>query len=107
MLLNSPNFPLNYPQNIQCTWNILGSAQTFGIQLKIINFHLEDYRCKYDYLDVYADDNHVNKLCGWQSNLKISANHNLTIIFKTDDNVQYTGFLASYYSGNFYYISKK
>lgn len=47
--MSSPNFPLSYPPNLDCRWEVGGEA---GVQIKLhIDFlHLEEH---YDTLRVY------------------------------------------------------
>ena len=50
---SSPNFPANYPDNIQCGWNISIPAG-FKIYLNFLDFDLEDCvsSCSCDYVEV-------------------------------------------------------
>ena len=50
---SSPNFPANYPDNIQCGWNISIPAG-YKIYLNFLDFDLEDCvsSCSCDYVEV-------------------------------------------------------
>ena len=100
-MLTSPNYPGVYPQNIKRAWNIVGNSSS-RIQLKFVDFHLQGhYNCgEYDLLDVYADRNHVERLCGENGMTKTyAANRTITIVFKSDGSGNSRGFKAVYQNG--------
>ena len=99
--LTSPNYPGNYPPNINRTWNIVGNTSS-RIQLRFVDFHLGRWRndCKNDFLDVYADNHHVERLCGGDGmNKKYTATRTITIVFKSNNVHNSRGFKAVYQNG--------
>ena len=54
VVLTSPNFPSNYSNNADLTWNIIAPSQSYGVLVIFNHFYLE---LSYDYLRVYAGSN--------------------------------------------------
>lgn len=51
-VLQSPNYPNNYPHNKECTW-IISVPTGQQIKLNVTDFNLEGgSRCYYDYLEI-------------------------------------------------------
>ncbi|KAK7823855.1 hypothetical protein U0070_020526 [Myodes glareolus] len=101
---SSPGYPLNYPPNKECIWNIRGAPGS-SIQLTIHDFDVEQHTsCNFDTLEIYAGpDFHsprVAQLCSRTPSanpMQISSTGNeLAIRFKTDNSVSGRGFNASW-----------
>ena len=95
-VLTSPNCLGNHPPNIICTWNILGNSNS-RIQLKFVDFQLQGFGCNYDFLEVYTDKNHVEKLCDREGVDKTAEQLTLSSNQRYDH--QYHGFKAIYQNG--------
>uniref|UniRef100_A0A8C5HD89 Cubilin n=1 Tax=Gouania willdenowi TaxID=441366 RepID=A0A8C5HD89_GOUWI len=98
----SPNYPQNYPQNIDCIWLIVvpnGEA----VQ---INFEDEFYiepttSCLYDYLELRdgstTNADLISRLCGnTKPSTQRSTGSSLLLRFRTDSSVTHKGFKAQY-----------
>ena len=95
-VLTSPNCLGNHPPNIICTWNILGNSSS-RIQLKFLDFQLHGFGCNYDFLEVYTDKNHVEKLCGTEGVVETTERLPLSSNQRYDH--QYCGVKAFYQNG--------
>lgn len=86
----SPNFPRNYPNNMNCKLKIIPEG-TFGrVRVYSTKFDLEDSsRCKYDYLQLFRN----GKQCGRSRISTTSYNVNsLDVAFRSDASATRGGF---------------
>ncbi|KAL2085662.1 hypothetical protein ACEWY4_018982 [Coilia grayii] len=100
--ITSPNYPSNYPQNIDCIW-VISVPNGEAVQLDFEDeFYIEpNTDCRFDYLEVRdgasSDANLINKLCG---NTRPSTQHStgpvMYLRFRTDTSVTHKGFKAKY-----------
>ena len=98
-VLTSPNYPGYYDANLNCNWLI--STTSAFVRFRINNLISEQ---NYDTIQIYdGPTNHSNRLLltsGWQySNLGtiVSSSNQMLVLFKSDSQVQYQGFAASFY----------
>lgn len=105
----SPSFPKEYPMNKECIWEIIAPEQ-YKITLNFTHFDLEghDYQiseCEYDSVKVYSKMNDDNlrlhgTYCGFKIPPLLTSDGNaFRIEFKSDKNIQKTGFSAFYVIG--------
>ena len=96
-ILESPNFPNNYPDSNTKQWNI--SVPTGHLELTFTNFSLEPWRAGsvspcYDYVEVsYAG--YTDQFCG--SSIPgpfTSTDNTMTVKFHSDGSLNYPGFSA-------------
>lgn len=97
--------PLNgsqYPNNVECIWDISASIG-YHIGLTFINrFFLEDStNCTKDYIDIYdfvdGDWKNVSRVCGRTTPKPLnSTGTQMRIIFRTNDNVAGEGFTVKW-----------
>ncbi|XP_060538939.1 deleted in malignant brain tumors 1 protein-like [Pantherophis guttatus] len=100
----SPYYPSDYPNNMDCVWEIQ-VKNNYQIRLTFQNFLLEEcdrFRCACDYVEIYDGPLHtaslLGKICyGYYSTFTSSSNM-MTIKFHSDSSVTRRGFLANYYS---------
>uniref|UniRef100_A0A4W4F6Q8 Cubilin n=1 Tax=Electrophorus electricus TaxID=8005 RepID=A0A4W4F6Q8_ELEEL len=99
--ITSPNYPSNYPQNIDCVWIILVPSGE-SVQLDFEDFFIEpNTGCYYDYLEVRdgasSNADLVAKLCG---DMRPSTQHSrgsaMYLRFRTDHSITHKGFKAKY-----------
>ncbi|XP_066539114.1 cubilin [Hoplias malabaricus] len=99
--ITSPNYPSNYPHNIDCVWIIM-VPNGESVQLDIEDFYIEpNTQCYYDYLEVRdgvsSNADLLAKLCG---NTRPSTQHStgsaMYLRFRTDNIVAHKGFNAKY-----------
>ncbi|XP_038578939.1 cubilin [Micropterus salmoides] len=100
--ITSPNYPLNYPQNIDCVWVVTvpnGEAVQIDFQDE---FYIEPSgSCMYDYLELRdgstSNAGFISRLCG---NTRPSTQHStgssMLLRFRTDSSVTHKGFKAKY-----------
>ncbi|KAL0156415.1 hypothetical protein M9458_047661, partial [Cirrhinus mrigala] len=100
--ITSPNYPSNYPQNIDCVW-IVTVPNGEAVQLDFEgDFYIEPHSgCMFDYVEVRdgptLNADLIGRLCG---NTRPSTQHssgtNMYIRFRTDHSVTHIGFKAKY-----------
>ncbi|XP_078495955.1 IgGFc-binding protein-like [Ciona intestinalis] len=94
--IQSPNYPNNYPNHKDCTWEItVNAGQT--IEITIEKFALEpNRRCRYDYLEIFngtSRNTRILKLCGFFTRRTYrSTGRSATLRFHSDSSVNKKGF---------------
>ncbi|KAJ8276925.1 hypothetical protein GJAV_G00069430 [Gymnothorax javanicus] len=98
----SPNYPGNYPQNIDCVW-ILSVPNGEAVQLDFEDqFYIEPTNgCPFDYLELRDgasfDDEVIARLCGNDlPSTQRSTGNAMTVRFRTDTSVTHQGFKARF-----------
>lgn len=92
-IISSPKFPLNYPNNADCTYTITKSSpQVCALELTFMKFDIESVNgCYYDYLEIEGQ-----KICGsYLTNTKRTIDfrgEQKSLIFHTDKQVTRGGF---------------
>ncbi|XP_019644750.1 PREDICTED: tolloid-like protein 2 [Branchiostoma belcheri] len=101
--ITSPTFPLEYPQNKRCVWQIVAPSQ-YRITLKFNHFELEGNDvCKYDSLEVRSglspESDVLGRFCGSELPESVtSSRNNMRVEFKSDNTVSKKGFHATFFS---------
>ncbi|XP_034427678.1 cubilin [Hippoglossus hippoglossus] len=100
--ISSPNYPQNYPQNIDCIW-VITVPNGEAVQIDFEDeFYIEPTaQCMYDYLEVrdgsITNADLISRLCG---NTRPSTQHStgssMLLRFRTDTSVTHKGFKAKY-----------
>ncbi|XP_053268342.1 cubilin [Pleuronectes platessa] len=100
--ISSPNYPQNYPQNIDCIW-VITVPNGEAVQIDFEDeFYIEPTaQCMYDYLEVrdgsIINADLISRLCG---NTRPSTQHStgssMLLRFRTDTSVTHNGFKAKY-----------
>ncbi|XP_029134023.2 cubilin [Labrus bergylta] len=100
--ITSPNYPQNYPQNIDCVWVItVPNGEAVQIDFED-DFYIESSSsCMYDYLEVRdgstSNADLISRLCG---NTRPSTQHStgstMLLRFRTDTSFTHKGFKAKY-----------
>uniref|UniRef100_A0A8C6RYY4 CUB domain containing protein 2 n=1 Tax=Nannospalax galili TaxID=1026970 RepID=A0A8C6RYY4_NANGA len=101
-VLSSPDYPNNYPNNVECHWLIRASG-TAAVRLVFLDFQVEgSEECAYDYVAVLGapGPTHGHHYCGrTRPPTLVSLGHELQVVFKSDFNIGGRGFKAHYFSG--------
>ena len=103
-VLQSPNFPHNYPNEAYCSWNIRVKQSQHVFLMFSSSFSLQAEN-NTDVIRVYDGGNTTGKVLGVfygghpppQGGLYSSANQ-MFVVFKTDNNKSFSGFQASYHA---------
>ncbi|XP_035665250.1 CUB and sushi domain-containing protein 1-like [Branchiostoma floridae] len=96
--LDSPNYPNNYGNNLDCTWTIQSASGTV-IRLHFLAFSVED---RYDYLNVFngpagSADTAAQRLTGnTVPDDFVSSGNTVTLQFTSDVSVVQSGFQLEY-----------
>ncbi|KAG5441299.1 Zinc metalloproteinase nas-39 [Clonorchis sinensis] len=98
-IINSPNYPENYPSNANCKWTIL-KPEVQSI-LKFHDFHVEwQEDCAKDFVDIYFGTGPTTTkhgpFCNSNPPPSISFTDNVVITFQSDADIEDRGFNASY-----------
>ncbi|XP_061601115.1 deleted in malignant brain tumors 1 protein [Cololabis saira] len=93
----SPNYPNNYTNNAICTWYIRAGQHT---RLEFSNVNLE---CDFDDIFVYDGPSTSSRLlgryCSSRKTVFYSTGYYLTVRFRSDHSITYSGFRANYNIG--------
>ncbi|XP_063638301.1 deleted in malignant brain tumors 1 protein isoform X1 [Pan troglodytes] len=95
---SSPQYPENYPTDIQCVWEIHMGAK-FHIELIIPSLKLEDILgCPYDSVEIFNGPRiaslSMGKFCAPETVIFFSSSHIMTVVFQSDSMKTNTGFYA-------------
>nr|XP_026694478.1 bone morphogenetic protein 1-like [Ciona intestinalis] len=108
-LIQSPNFPDEYPQNIDCHYRIGSLSYRNHITVTFLALNIEYHdSCRYDYLDLYngnvASLPTIRKFCGTTIPQPINyTTAYMSLRFKTDSSVARSGFSIRYNITGLYY----
>ncbi|KAF3819807.1 hypothetical protein GH733_015316 [Mirounga leonina] len=101
-VLTSPDYPDNYPNNVECHWVIHASGPA-TVKLVFVDFQVEgSEECTYDYVAVLGGPGptHGHRYCGGtRPPTLVSLGRELQVVFKSDFNIGGRGFKAYYFSG--------
>ncbi|KAK2490855.1 hypothetical protein MC885_017881 [Smutsia gigantea] len=95
---SSPQYPENYPTDIQCVWEI-HVDKNFRIELMIPSLKMEDILgCPYDSVEIFDGPRiaslSMGKLCASVAVMFFSSSDILTVVFRSDSVITNTGFYA-------------
>ncbi|XP_046803472.1 uncharacterized protein LOC111675712 isoform X2 [Lucilia cuprina] len=100
--LYSPDYPNDYPKNINCT-RVITAPKGQIIRLDFRNsFNIEEKdECKFDFLEIrdgqYGFSNLIGKYCGTDFPPEITSKERyLWLHFHSDESIEYSGFTAVY-----------
>lgn len=101
-VLTSPEYPDNYPNNVECRW-VIRAAGPATVKLVFVDFQMEgNEECTYDYVVVLGGPGPArgHHYCGsTRPPTLVSLGHELQVVFKSDFNIGGRGFKAYYFSG--------
>uniref|UniRef100_H2ZK53 CUB domain-containing protein n=1 Tax=Ciona savignyi TaxID=51511 RepID=H2ZK53_CIOSA len=101
-LIKSPNFPSNYPKNIECKYRVNSGVTSNSIAFLFLAFNLEpNPQCRYDYLQVFngptTTSRLIGKYCGvTYPNSITQTTSDMSMKFKTDGSITHSGFNIRY-----------
>ncbi|XP_029110994.1 cubilin [Scleropages formosus] len=100
--ITSPNYPDNYPTNIDCIW-VITVPNGESIQIDFMDeFYIEEStNCIWDYLELRdgaaSDDPQIARLCGHQKpTSQRSTGTVMRLRFRTDHSITHKGFKVQY-----------
>lgn len=102
-VIQSPNYPENYPVDVLCQWVIQLPPQ-YRIRLEFIDFQLEkSTSCQYDFLLVMdgtpSSPTALGTFCGNSSRSLVDSKTNImTVVFKSDTTKTKKGFEVYWYA---------
>ncbi|KAG5668318.1 hypothetical protein PVAND_016262 [Polypedilum vanderplanki] len=112
-VIESPNFPENYPNNLDCAWTIRVSRGN-KIVIQFSHFELENDKiyhdetkedvCKYDYVTIYDLDYETKEkkpqksYCNKAPEIRTSTTDAVVVVFHTDQAAVASGFRLEWYN---------
>ena len=102
-VMQSPQYPGNYPENVMCQW-VIELPPQYKITLEFTDFQLEkSTSCQYDFVLVMGGPPSspiaLGKFCGNESDSLVESNSNvMTVLFKSDTTKTKKGFEAYWYA---------
>ncbi|XP_078495974.1 CUB domain-containing protein 2-like [Ciona intestinalis] len=101
--LTSPHYPDNYPNNLECEWNLVARG-SFQVELNVVELLLSAA----NYVDIFDG---VMKLARLKGNITarsyISTSGGLRVVFHSDGSVTMRGFNATFVQGEIIIIKLK
>ncbi|XP_027132680.1 cubilin, partial [Larimichthys crocea] len=104
--ITSPNYPQNYPQNIDCIW-VISVPNGEAVQIDFEDeFYIEPAdSCVHDYLELRdgstSNAGLISLLCGnTRPSTQHSTSSSMLLRFRTDNSVTHKGFKAKYSIGS-------
>ncbi|XP_046366009.2 cubilin-like [Haliotis rufescens] len=99
--IESPNYPLNYPRNVDCTWTVSTDNKGYVIRSSVVSFNTEeDPSCIYDYVQIYdgPDSTAVSlgRWCGLKGPAIKSSGAMVCVVFRSDHSGSRSGFVLSF-----------
>ncbi|XP_040462633.1 deleted in malignant brain tumors 1 protein [Falco naumanni] len=98
--IQSPSYPLNYPDNAECLWQIQ-VTNNFRVMLTFISIQLQG-GCQNDYIEIYDGPPKTSpllgKICSSSYLTYTSSSNFLTVRFHSDSEYSSRGFRAEYQS---------
>ncbi|XP_056208066.1 deleted in malignant brain tumors 1 protein-like [Falco biarmicus] len=98
--IQSPSYPLNYPDNAECLWQIQ-VTNNFRVMLTFISIQLQG-GCQNDYIEIYDGPPKTSpllgKICSSSYLTYTSSSNFLTVRFHSDSGYSSRGFRAEYQS---------
>ncbi|KAF5295928.1 hypothetical protein FQR65_LT10359 [Abscondita terminalis] len=100
-IIESPSYPKDYPNNAECTWEII-SQNGHSIYLNFTDrFYIEESKnCENDFIEIwnYMDEwISLGRKCGRHTPKYINSTSNrMKIVFRSNDKITATGFKAQW-----------
>ncbi|XP_046553787.1 bone morphogenetic protein 1-like [Haliotis rubra] len=107
--LQSPGYPVRYPNNEDCRWTITASTPNMMVRIEVIDSDIESYdrlylTCRYDHVTAYDGPSIFNDTlsswCGPSRPTFQSTGSAVTIHFHTDASTAKRGFKLAYFETN-------
>ncbi|NWV12737.1 DMBT1 protein, partial [Ptilonorhynchus violaceus] len=100
-MLQSPNYPGSYPNNIDCVWEIQ-VKNNFRVTLTFRDIAMQSGTCQHDYIEVYDGPRHssplLGRFCSGSFPTYVSSSNMMTVCFHSDSRYSFRGFQAHYSS---------
>ncbi|XP_037817925.1 cubilin homolog [Lucilia sericata] len=100
-VIESPNFPENYPENQKCAWDLkAGRNNKFKLVFSHLDMEVTDMTCEYDYVEIWdmKDLDILKKyhLCSYTSEPITSEGNHMMVHFVSDYSNNKNGFRLEY-----------
>ncbi|XP_046567693.1 tolloid-like protein 2 isoform X2 [Haliotis rubra] len=101
--IESPNYPLSYPDNADCEWTISTSIDGYVIHVDVVYFNIEqDSSCSYDYVQLYdvtSYESSIGRWCGRDGPNTQTTGQTMKVKFHSDGSTSLSGFKLSFTAG--------
>ncbi|XP_054133231.1 deleted in malignant brain tumors 1 protein [Melozone crissalis] len=100
-VLQSPNYPGNYPNDADCVWEIQ-VENNFRVTLTFRDIVMQSGMCQHDYIEVYDGPLHssplLGRFCSGSFPTYVSSSNMMSVRFHSDSRFSFRGFQAHYSS---------
>ncbi|NXV69861.1 DMBT1 protein, partial [Molothrus ater] len=100
-VLQSPNYPGNYPNDADCVWEIQ-VENNFRVTLTFRDIVMQSRTCQHDYIEVYDGPLHssplLGRFCSGSFPTYVSSSNMMSVRFHSDSRFSFRGFQAHYSS---------
>ncbi|NXB86561.1 DMBT1 protein, partial [Vidua chalybeata] len=100
-VLQSPNYPGNYPNDADCVWEIQ-VENNFRVTLTFRDIVMQSRTCQHDYIEVYDGPLHssplLGRFCSGSFPTYVSSSNMMSVRFHSDSRYSFRGFQAHYSS---------
>ncbi|KAL9846883.1 scavenger receptor cysteine-rich domain-containing protein DMBT1 [Geothlypis trichas] len=100
-VLQSPNYPGNYPNDADCVWEIQ-VENNFRVTLTFRDIVMQRGTCQHDYIEVYDGPLHssplLGRFCSGSFPTYVSSSNMMSVRFHSDSRFSFRGFQAHYSS---------
>ncbi|NXU42764.1 DMBT1 protein, partial [Drymodes brunneopygia] len=100
-VLQSPNYPGNYPNDADCVWEIQ-VENNFRVTLTFRDIVMQSSTCQHDYVEVYDGPLHssplLGRFCSGSFPTYVSSSNMMSVHFHSDSRHSFRGFQAHYSS---------
>uniref|UniRef100_A0A8C0V8D6 Scavenger receptor cysteine-rich domain-containing protein DMBT1 n=1 Tax=Cyanistes caeruleus TaxID=156563 RepID=A0A8C0V8D6_CYACU len=100
-VLQSPNYPGNYPNDADCVWEIQ-VQNNFRVTLTFRDIVMQSGMCQHDYIEVYDGPVHssplLGRFCSGSFPTYVSSSNMMSVCFHSDSRYSFRGFQAHYSS---------
>ncbi|XP_048254466.1 tolloid-like protein 2 isoform X5 [Haliotis rufescens] len=99
--IESPNYPLQYPSNANCSWTISSRLEGYVIHVEVVDFYLaRDGPCSYDYVQLYdvtgTYERSLGRWCGLDGPDTQSTGMSMKVRFHSDSSSTFKGFKLAF-----------
>ncbi|XP_048254467.1 exoskeleton protein RP43-like [Haliotis rufescens] len=99
--IESPNYPLHYPNHADCSWTISTRLEGYVIHVKAVHFYLvSDHLCSYDFVQLYdvtgTYKRSLGRWCGSHGPVTQSTGMSMKVRFLSDSSNSFKGFKLAF-----------
>ncbi|XP_071088550.1 tolloid-like protein 2 [Haliotis cracherodii] len=101
--IESPNYPMYYPQNANCAWTISTNVEGYVIYVEAVYFNLEGDAACSDYVKLFdvfgSNEQMIGRWCGFGGPNTMGTGMAMRVRFHSDGSSSYKGFKLAFTAG--------